>query len=38
MFVLGTHSRDALGRALFGSVTHGVLLNLSAPTAVVPQA
>ncbi len=38
MLVLGTHSRDALGRALFGSVTHGVLLNLSVPTVVVPQA
>lgn len=37
MLVLGTHSRAALGRALFGSVTHGVLLNLAVPTVVVPQ-
>ena len=36
LLVLGTHSRTTLGRTLFGSVTHGVLLNLSAPTVVVP--
>jgi nucleotide-binding universal stress UspA family protein len=35
--VLGTHSRTVLGRALFGSVTHGVLLELDTPTVVVPQ-
>lgn len=38
MLVLGTHSRTAFGRALFGSVTHGALLNLNVPTVVVPQA
>ncbi len=38
MLVMGTHSRTALGRALFGSVTHGALLNLNVPTVVVPQA
>ncbi len=37
MLVLGTHSRSALGRALFGSVCHSVLLNLKVPTVVVPQ-
>lgn len=37
MLVLGTHSRTALGRALFGSVSHGVLLELPAPCVVVPQ-
>lgn len=36
--ILGTHSRSTLGRAVFGSVTHSVLLNLHAPTVVVPQA
>lgn len=36
LLVLGTHSRAALGRALFGSVTHGVLLAPSIPTVVVP--
>ncbi len=35
--VLGTHSRSALGRAVFGSVTHSVLLNLKTPTVVVPR-
>ena len=38
LLVLGTHSRSALGRTLFGSVTHGVLLDLKVPTVVVPQA
>ena len=38
LLVLGTHSRNALGRTLFGSVTHGVLLDLKVPTVVVPQA
>ncbi|GAA3935903.1 universal stress protein [Pseudoclavibacter caeni] len=37
LLVLGTHSRTVLGRALFGSVTHGVLLELDTPTVVVPQ-
>ncbi len=36
LLVLGTHSRSALGRALFGSVSHGVLLGLNVPTVVVP--
>lgn len=36
LLVLGTHSRSTLGRALFGSVTHSVLLNLRVPTAIVP--
>ena len=38
LLVLGTHSRAALGRALFGSVTHSMLLNLATPTVVVPKA
>ena len=38
LLVLGTHSRSTLGRALFGSVTHGVLLDLKVPAVVVPQA
>ena len=38
MLVLGTHSRAALGRALFGSTTHSVLLNLALPTVIVPKA
>lgn len=37
LLVMGTHSRTALGRTVFGSVTHSVLLNLTIPTAVVPQ-
>ncbi|MCD7101504.1 universal stress protein [Pseudoclavibacter sp. 13-3] len=37
MLVLGTHSRTVLGRALFGSVSHGVLLDLRVPTVVVPN-
>lgn len=37
LLVLGTHSRSALGRTLFGSVTHSVLLNLCVPTVIVPQ-
>ncbi|MBS5450674.1 MAG: universal stress protein [Coriobacteriia bacterium] len=36
MLVLGTHSRTALGRALFGSTAHAVLLSPSVPTVVVP--
>lgn len=38
MLVMGTHSRVALGRVLFGSVTHGVLMSLKVPTVIVPQA
>lgn len=37
LLVLGTHSRSALGRTLFGSTTHSVLLNLCVPTVIVPQ-
>ncbi len=37
VLVLGTRSRAALGRALFGSVTHSTLLNLTIPTIIVPQ-
>ncbi len=37
VLVMGTHSRNALGRALFGSVCHSVLLNLKVPTIIVPQ-
>lgn len=37
LLVLGTHARDALGRALFGSVSHSVLLNLNVPTVVASQ-
>lgn len=36
LLVMGTHSRTALGRTLFGSVSHSVLLNLVTPTAIVP--
>lgn len=35
--VLGTHSYTTLGRTLFGSVVHSVLLNLVVPTIVVPK-
>lgn len=37
LLVMGTHSRKAFGRALFGSVGHSVLLNLQVPTVIVPQ-
>ena len=37
MLVMGTHSRKTLGRAVFGSVTHSVLLNLVVPTVIVPR-
>lgn len=37
VLVLGTHSRSAFGRALFGSVSHGVLSRLMVPTVIVPQ-
>ncbi len=37
VLVLGTRCRAALGRALFGSVTHSTLLNLTIPTIIVPQ-
>lgn len=35
--VLGTRTTSALGRALFGSLTHSVLMNLTIPTIVVSQ-
>ena len=35
--VMGTHSRSALGRMVFGSVTHSVLMNIAVPTVIVPQ-
>lgn len=37
LLVLGTHSRSAVGRAVFGSFTYNVLFNLTIPTVVVPQ-
>ena len=37
MLVLGTRTTSALGRALFGSLTHSVLMNLTIPTIVVSQ-
>lgn len=37
LLILGTHSRSALGRAVFGSVSHSVLMNLAVPTMIVPQ-
>lgn len=37
LLVMGTHAHKALGRALFGSVTHAVLLNPNVPTVVVPR-
>lgn len=37
MLVLGTHSRTVFGRALFGSVSHSVLMNLAVPTVIVPM-
>ena len=37
LLVMGTHARSALGRAIFGSVTHDVLLNPNIPTVVVPK-
>lgn len=37
LLVLGTHGRSALGRAVFGSVTHNVLLSPNVPTVVVPK-
>ncbi len=37
VLVLGTRSRAVLGRALFRSVTHSTLLNLTIPTVIVPQ-
>lgn len=36
LLVMGTHSRTPLGRVVFGSVTHSVLLNLEVPTVIVP--
>ena len=37
VLVLGTRTTSALGRALFGSLTHSVLMNLTIPTIVVSQ-
>ena len=37
MLLLGTHVRSRVSRALFGSVTFGVLSRLSLPTVVVPE-
>ena len=37
MLVLGAHDSTALGRTLFGSVTHSVLMNLEIPTIVVSR-
>lgn len=37
VLVLGTHSYTTLGKTLFGSVVHSVLLNLVVPTIVVPK-
>lgn len=37
MLVMGTHSRTMLGRTVFGSVTHSVLMNMAVPTVIVPQ-
>ena len=36
MLLLGTHDRSRVSRALFGSVTYGVLSRLEIPTIVVP--
>lgn len=37
LLVLGTRTTSALGRALFGSFAHSVLMNLEIPTAVVSK-
>ncbi len=37
MLLLGTHGRSRVSRALFGSVTFGVLSSLEVPTIVVPE-
>lgn len=37
MLLLGTHARSRVSRALFGSVTFGVLSRLEIPTIVVPE-
>ncbi len=37
MLLLGTRSRSRVSRALFGSVTFGVLSRLEIPTIVVPE-
>ena len=37
MLLLGTHARSRVSRALFGSVTFGVLSRLEVPTIVVPE-
>ena len=35
LLVVGSHHRSALSRLMLGSVSHGVLVNLAAPTAIV---
>lgn len=37
VLVMGSHARSALGRAVFGSVTHSVLMSIVVPTIVVVQ-
>ncbi len=37
VLVMGTHSRSALGRMVFGSLTHSVLVKVAVPTIIVPQ-
>ena len=37
LLVMGTHARSAFGCAIFGSVTHDVLLSPNIPTVVVPK-
>ena len=37
MLLLGTHARSRVSRALFGSVTFGVLSRLEVPTIVVHE-
>ena len=37
ILLLGAHPRGAVGRAIFGSVTHSVLMNITVPTVIVPQ-
>ena len=37
MLLLGTHARSRVSRALFGSVTFGVLSRLEIPTIIVHE-